>query len=349
MNKFKFTEEQVYEIEEAFETQELGPLPCRKLSALVLVGRGLTQAQAGKAIQADERTVRSYCKEYLSDGIQGILNDKQYRPSSFYAEYFDQIIESFEQQAPSTSLEAAQRISVISGRNLSAAHARNLMKRLGFKCLKPGSCPGKAKPAEQLDFFENSLRPKLEEAKAGERRVFFIDAAHFVRGPYLKRLWCRSRLWIPTASGRGRINVMGAVDAYAQSIHFLASESNIDAPTAACILLKLREAHPDEPITVVLDNAQYQKCSRYRVIAKALNIDLLFLPPYSPNLNIIERVWKWIKNQCLYNRYYEKMDTFTKAITDCLDKIEKAIPDSLKSMLTLNFQSLGQTGNLCTA
>lgn len=67
------------------------------------------------------------------------------------------------------------------------------MARLGFKCLKPGSVPGKSDPQLQMVFFEQSLRPNLEEARKGLRKVYFVDASHFARGPYLKRLWSVGR------------------------------------------------------------------------------------------------------------------------------------------------------------
>ena len=346
MNKIKFTDTQIQDFEEALSMEGIRNLPRKKLTALLMIGKGLTQADAAKVVDVDERTVRGYCRELREDGISAILQDRQYRPSSALEPFYESITESFHQQPPSTSMEAAARISVISGRNVCAGHARTIMKRLGFKCLMPGSAPGKANVAEQLDFFELSLRPKLEEAQAGKRKVFFVDASHFVRGPYLRKVWCLDRLWIRTASGKGRLNVLGALDACADSIQFLATDENIDSLGAACILYKLRETHPDEKITVVVDNARYQACHRYKSLARALKIELLFLPAYSPNLNLIERVWKWIKGQCLYNKYYPTIKLFNQAIMDCLERIEKQIPQSLKSMLTLNFQFPKHTGNL---
>lgn len=346
MRKTKFTESQTEDIEEALGMEGLRNLPRKKLTALLMICKGLTQADAAKVVDVNERTVRGYCRELREGGIASIVEDRQYRPSSALEPFYERISESLKQQPPSTSREAAVRMSALTGLNVCPSHARTLMKRLGFKCLMPGSAPGKANVGEQLDFFEQSLRPKLEEAKAGKRKVFFVDAAHFVRGPYLRRVWSFERLWIRTASGKGRLSVMGALDACADSIRFLATEENIDSVGAACILYKLRESHPDEPITVVVDNARYQACHRYKSLARALNVELLFLPAYSPNLNLIERVWKWIKGQCLYNKYYAKINEFHEAILDCLERIEKQMPQTLKSMLTLNFQFQNHTGNL---
>lgn len=346
MNKVQFTESQIEDIEEALSIEDLRSLPRKKLTALLMMAKGLTQSDVGKVIDANERTVRSYCKEFRELGIASIVEDRQYRPSSALEPHYDTIKESFRKAAPSTSSEAATRMAAISGINVSPSHARTIMARLGFKCLKPGSVPGKSDPQMQMDFFEQSLRPKLEEAAAGLRKVYFVDASHFTRGPYLKRLWSIGRLWMRTSGGGGRLSVLGALDSCGENLEFVATDGKIDALTAACILYKLREKHPQGEITVVLDNARYQACSRYRFLAKALNIDLLFLPPYSPNLNLIERLWKWVKNQCLYNKYYDTIKKFQNAVIGCMKKLDEQIPPSLKTMVAPNFQLPIQTGNL---
>jgi transposase len=93
------------------------------------------------------------------------------------------------------------------------------------------------------------------------------------------------------------------------------------------------------PLTIVLDNARYQRCQRVQEHAASLGIELLFLPPYSPNLNLIERRWKLIKNQCLYSKYYEKFDLFKQAISGCLASALTQHKNELNSLLTLNFQT----------
>ncbi len=92
-------------------------------------------------------------------------------------------------------------------------------------------------------------------------------------------------------------------------------------------------------ITVVLDNARYQRCKLAMEHAASLGIELLFLPPYSPNLNLIERLWKFVKKQCLSSKYYEKFEPFKQAISDCLALASTKHKDDLKSLLTLNFQT----------
>lgn len=96
------------------------------------------------------------------------------------------------------------------------------------------------------------------------------------------------------------------------------------------------------PITLVLDNARYQRCNLVTKLAAELKIELLFLPPYSPNLNLIERLWKLVKKECLYNIYYENFALFRERIQTFLKKMSEKNQQELNSLLTLNFQMFTQ-------
>ena len=74
-------------------------------------------------------------------------------------------------------------------------------------------------------------------------------------------------------------------------------------------------------------------------MADLLDIELLYLPSYSPNLNLIERLWKFVKKKCLYSTYYENFDLFKKAISECIAHTHDTYKDELDSLLTLNFQT----------
>ena len=102
---------------------------------------------------------------------------------------------------------------------------------------------------------------------------------------------------------------------------------------------KLKTHYRDLPIFIVLDNARYQKNEFVKAYAKSLNIQLVFLPPYSPNLNLIERLWRFIKKEALYSTYYENFSDFTQAINQCLEDTKGKYKSELESLLSLNFQS----------
>jgi transposase len=97
--------------------------------------------------------------------------------------------------------------------------------------------------------------------------------------------------------------------------------------------------HLTIPITLVLDNARYQRCALVQDLAATLQIELLFLPPYSPNLNLIERLWKFVKKEALYSQYYQDFASFKAAITKVLNETSGKHKQALDSLLTLNFQT----------
>jgi len=95
-----------------------------------------------------------------------------------------------------------------------------------------------------------------------------------------------------------------------------------------------------------LDKARYQRCALVQSVADTLGIELLSLPAYSPNLNFIERLWKFVKKPCLYSKYYTDFSTFTAAIEDCLAQTQTTHKQALGSLLTLNFQSFRNAQSL---
>jgi transposase len=96
------------------------------------------------------------------------------------------------------------------------------------------------------------------------------------------------------------------------------------------------------PITIVCDNARYQKCKLVQELADTLKIELLYLPSYSPNLNLIERLWKLVKKQCLYSKYYPEFSEFKTAISHFIDTAHQTHTKELNSLLSLKFQTFNK-------
>ena len=146
-------------------------------------------------------------------------------------------------------------------------------------------------------------------------------------------------MFIQAPAGRQRFNVLGALDAFNHELVTITNDTYINAESFCQLLWKVRHLYPDIPITLVLDNARYQKCRFVWNVAALLEIELLYLPPYSPNLNLIERLWKFVKKKCLYSKYYANFDLFKQAITDCLAQTHDSYSAELDTLLTLNFQT----------
>src|SRR5665647_609565 len=150
-------------------------------------------------------------------------------------------------------------------------------------------------------------------------------------------LVCRSCFYQASA-GRNRINVLGAVNAITKEVITLTNTTYITSGTLIDFLKLLKEKYADKPIAIVLDNARYQHCFLVTTFAKSLGIHLLFLPPYSPNLNIIERLWKFTKKEILYAKYYDKPKLFHQAIQNFFEEINQNFKSQLSTLLTLEFQ-----------
>jgi transposase len=193
--------------------------------------------------------------------------------------------------------------------------------------------------ATQATFLESHLEPLLADARAGQGHVFFVDAAHFVQGAFLCCVWCWTRRFLRGASGRQRYSVLGAWNAVTHQLISITTDATVSAETLCALLVQIAALGLQGPITLVLDNARYQHCALVMNRAKDLNLQLQFLPSYSPNLNLIERLWKFIKKQVLYGRHYATFHDFRAAIDDCLAKIPTEHREKLQSLMTHNFQT----------
>ena len=193
--------------------------------------------------------------------------------------------------------------------------------------------------AEQRQFYEEQLKPCLDAAQNGEGHVFFVDAAHFVFGTFLCCLWSFTRLFVRAASGRQRFNVLGAWNAVTRELIAVTNTTFVNTETMCELLRKIAAAGLTGPITLVLDNARYQRNVAVQGLAAELGITLLFLPSYSPNLNLIERLWKFIKRNRLYGRYYATFAEFRLGIEGCLSELSSMHSAALKKLMTLNFQT----------
>jgi transposase len=190
----------------------------------------------------------------------------------------------------------------------------------------------------QAKFLDTELKPKLDAALAGKGHVFFVDAAHFVLGTFVCCLWSFTRIFVRAASGRQRFNVLGAWNAVTRQLITVTNTTVVNTDTMCELLRKIAAVRVVGPITLVLDNARYQRNAVVQDLAVQLGITLLFLPSYSPNLNLIERLWKFTKRRALYGRYHPTFAGFRAAIEETLDGVSTTYADQLKTLMTLKFQ-----------
>jgi hypothetical protein len=147
---------------------------------------------------------------------------KFFHPQSDMEAYSEKIEQYFKENPPVSIGEAVAKIEELTGIKRSYTQVLKFLKDRKFRFFRVGTVPAKAlteKKNEQREFLEQDLVPRLEEAKKGERNVYFVDAAHFVYGTFVSCPWCLTRIFIPTLSGRNRYNVLGAIDAVSHDLY----------------------------------------------------------------------------------------------------------------------------------
>jgi len=157
--------------------------------------------------------------------------------------------------------------------------------------------------------------------------------------PFLGYLYSFRVRFIKAASGRQRFSVLSALNAMTKEVVTITDHGYINAVSVYTLLQKLHDLFQNLPIVVIMDNARYQRCTLLKETARKLGIQIFFLPPYSPNLNLIEMLWKFVKKKTLYNQYYLHYGQFHKAISNCLKQTGTNYEQDLHTLLVAKFQS----------
>ncbi len=338
MIKLSLSETEIDDIVEALDDPETSAKVRRKLLALRLHSEGVQNQVIAKIVGVDQDTVTNYIKGYRDGGLSEVMEDRAYKPSSSVAPFFSCLTCIFTARPPATAKEGMHVIEKITGIKLSVDQARRIMKKLGLKFRKTGQIPAKADPQQQFDFMNEKLLPRIGDASKGNRKVFYVDAVHFVLGCFMGMIWCFSRIFVKGSTGRQRYNILGAVCSHTKEVITVRSKANVNSLTVIELLEKIRNAHPSIAISLILDNASYQHNKLVKERADELDIELLFLPPYSPNLNLIERLWKMVKKECLSNRYFPTFADFQKALDDFMDRINSDYQNELERIISNKFQ-----------
>lgn len=317
--------------------QHPDPIIQRRCEVIWLRHLGFSRKDTARIADVHPDTVSDYTQRYKTNGIESLQNIYYNQPKSSLEEFRDFIKQNLESNPVQTLKEAATRIEKLTGIRRSVSSVSKFIKKLGFKRRKAAQIPAKADPKKQKAFLKEKIEPRLQEARENKRVVLFADSAHFVHSVFLGCLWSLKRVFIPSASGRKRWNVLGIVNALTCELTTICNDHYINAQVFCEILRKTSERYVGKPITIFLDNAKYQKCALVSAVAKQLGIELLYLPPYSPNLNLIERLWKFVKNEVLYCKYYETFEQFKQAINECLLEANGDKLQNLKTLLNPSF------------
>lgn len=310
----------------------------KRLHAIILYDDGLTIAKIARLFYLDEETIRSYIEDFRDNGMPDIkiFRHKGKQPN-LGKEQLDELKLHLNGKIYLKSDDICHYVLSKYGVSYKPKGMAKLLKRLGFVYKKPKVVPGKANGKAQEEFFKKTLEPCLEKA-SDESPVYFGDATHPTHNvqPHYGWILKGSDKAVKTNSGRQRININGAICFHTKELVYCEDET-INRESAISLLGKIRAKHDaDKTITVILDNARYNRAKEVIRYASERKINLVFLPSYSPNLNLIERFWKFFKEK-VCTQYYEHFGEFKKATMDFLDNVAK-YKEHLTSLLSPNFR-----------
>jgi transposase len=249
--------------------------------------------------------------------------------------------EHLQTQVYPTSADVARYVEQRWGVRYTPSGMTALLHRLGYVYKQPKLQPGKHPPVETQEAFiakYNDLKANKAEADV----IVFMDAMHPQHNPVLGCGWIRRGKTQPIQSntGRQRLNINGAINIATLQLAYRFDDT-IDAVSTMALFDQLQEANPSAPrIIVICDNARYYKCKAVAEYLTTSRIQLDPLPAYSPNLNLIERFWKFFKKQVLYNHYYARFADFREACKTFFADLKLYEP-RLRTLLTENFQIIG--------
>lgn len=308
-----------------------------RIKTVLYLDKGMSYAEIAELLFIDDSTLRRYYEIYNEKGIAGLLQYNYTGGLSYLSdEEIKEIDQHLQENLYQTSKEIAHYIESKYKVPYSVEGIRDLLRRINFVFKKTKHLPGKGDVALQKQFVE-----QYHEIKAGkgkEDEIYFADAVHPLHNSIVSGGWIKrgKEKAIKANTGRNRMNINGACNAATGEV-ITYDDLCINAQSTIVLLGKLLLHQPKGKVIVIADNARYYKCTLVTEYIQANpRIQLIFLPPYSPNLNLIERLWKFYKKKILYNKYYETFDEFKMQTQDFFDNISDYSTE-LKSLLRDNF------------
>ena len=315
---------------------------CDRIKAVLLYDKGWSYKQIAEALLLNSETIRMHIEEYCHSNKLKTLNGGS--SEKFSKSETNHLLEHLEENVYLFAKDIVTYAKKMFGVSYTLPGITQWLKRHGFSYKKPAVVPGKACHEVQKLWIESYKYLKNNLPK-GEAICFMdgVDPTHNMRTAYG---WIKKgiRRELPTNTGRERLNISGAVDINTKKV-FIQEDKTLNAKSTTSFLQKVAERYPEaSQIHLFCDNARYYRNKKVTDFLEASKITLHFLPPYSPNLNPIERLWKLMNENVINNRYYEKFQNFKEAVLGFLEGLNLGVQGMetvLKSRLTENFRPVG--------
>jgi transposase len=285
-----------------------------RIKAIMLVDKGYTYQQIEEILLIDERTLGRYKKIFQEKGVVGLISDN-YSGSSYKLSEEQRALLTTE--LDSTPYQTAADICDYVQKTFNVRYSPQGMvqtlHRLGYSYKKTCPIPGKADIEKQKEFikkYETDYKSLPDNEK-----VYFLDGCHPTFNNHFGYAWIKKGTDFPikTQDGRKHLNLMGAYDPKNHET-VIKNYETLNRDAVIDFLRLLRKKNGNNRIHIIWDNVPYQHAKEVTDLADKLNVEVVYLPPYSPNLNLIERYWGFLRKKVLQNQFYETFEEFKNAI-----------------------------------
>jgi transposase len=349
ITRHTFRQEEIEQLREYRDKQRDGRLKIRFIG-LLMVAEHMAMEQVAALIGRSVKTLLNWGHQYLTNGI-ACLNSFNYQPKQTYLTppQIEQLVTWVKTTNPAHVKQIRAYITAQFRVTYTIEAVRQLLHKQGLKRLRPKQQPGKPpSEAEQREFVDNYTQMRAECAPG---TVFlFLDAMHLVHQNEPGFCWGdpKNPPVIPTNTGRKRLNILGGYNPDDVSLLHVTGEASCNAERVVEFFEVVASQHVSAPeIIMFSDNAPYFYAPRVREwLETHPNMWLLPLLPYAPNLNLIERLWKFVKAHLVTNTYYEKYKTFRAHVFRFLNHLEEYV-DELKTLMVEKFQIIQPKTTSC--
>lgn len=312
-----------------------------RIKAILSLNAGFEYSQVAKILLLDEVTLRRYIEKFNEKGINGLLEYHYIGGKSQLNNFQQNELKIYiKNNIQTRAKDIVNYIKKQYGVSYSIIGATKLLHRLGFVYKKPKIIPGKADLDKQKEFLS-----KYEEIKSklkSHDQIYFLDSTHPVHNTTLSYGWIlkgkKNDKFIKTNTGRERLNLNGALNLNKHNDAIVLEEKTINSKAPIKLFKRLVRKHPKGKIYFILDNASHHRSKIVKSwLKKHRRLKMIFLPPYSPNLNLIERLWRFFHQKITNNHYFETFDEFRRTSLKFFKNLN-FYTEELKTLMTDNFQ-----------
>ena len=337
------SDDEIKELQTQYK-QERDRRIAERILCVILYAQGHNLKEIKRMLLVGIRTLKKWIRNFIAQGVDALrqwgyegqdcnLSDEQ------WAEVEEELARKPYRRARDVAAFVKERFSIeYTERGMQA-----LLRRKGYRYIKVRLVPGKVdedKQREQQEFIKGYFKLKAE--LGSKDRIYHVDAVHPTHNVKISYVWTKKglRMRLRSNSGRKRYNILGA---YCPSDHeyidIRSATENVNEETVKALIDEIRARHPEaNRLILILDNARYNHAKIVRQHIENTTVELLFLPSYSPNLNLTERLWRFLKDKVM-TAYHESFDLFVGEVDKVLDNLEGYV-DELASLMTEKFEIL---------